>query len=389
MGDSDNNDGKGIHGLVEGKCRHCGKRIPEDTLACPGCGKERLFDQGQYDMLQQCSQAEDMSEWNRWREENVLEPVHLEGANLMWHNLNGAILRDAKLKGADFHWAHMEGANLIMADLEGANLQAAYLEGARFASAHLKGANLIGADLKGADLGGATLKGAVAAAVHVDTGTNLWGCTCDERTYFVGVSLDTVTVEPSFKALLERNVRHIGWKRWYRSSWAHRWLFSLPVRAFWWTSDYGSSTARILLVFLLLSAAFAYVYYRCELVRAPGLVTDLSEVAGQPVPALLMPLRALYFSVVTMTTLGFGDIHAYPQSYAGHLLLMAQVMLGYILLGALITRFAIMFQGTTVPYVSEVRKQKGYERWAQALRHLRATFRKLVIRCRSFLHSGR
>ena len=44
-----------------------------------------------------------------------------------------------------------------------------------------------------------------------------------------------------------------------------------------------------------------------------------------------------------MTTLGFGDIAANPDSWAGQLLLMAQVIFGYVLLGALVTRFAVLF----------------------------------------------
>ena len=53
--------------------------------------------------------------------------------------------------------------------------------------------------------------------------------------------------------------------------------------------------------------------------------------------------HALYFSVVTMTTLGFGDIAANPDSWLGQTLLMFQVILGYVLMGALVTRFAVLF----------------------------------------------
>jgi hypothetical protein len=53
--------------------------------------------------------------------------------------------------------------------------------------------------------------------------------------------------------------------------------------------------------------------------------------------------HALYFSVVTMTTLGFGDIAANSDSWGGQALLMFQVILGYVLLGALVTRFAVLF----------------------------------------------
>ena len=53
--------------------------------------------------------------------------------------------------------------------------------------------------------------------------------------------------------------------------------------------------------------------------------------------------HAFYFSVVTMTTLGFGDMYANAQSIWGHILLSLQVILGYVLLGALVTRFAVLF----------------------------------------------
>ncbi len=44
-----------------------------------------------------------------------------------------------------------------------------------------------------------------------------------------------------------------------------------------------------------------------------------------------------------MTTLGFGDLHAHAWSLPGHILLTFQVLLGYVLLGALVTRFAVLF----------------------------------------------
>ena len=45
-----------------------------------------------------------------------------------------------------------------------------------------------------------------------------------------------------------------------------------------------------------------------------------------------------YFSIVTFTTLGFGDVT--PIDTAGQLWLAAEVILGYIMLGGLITLFA-------------------------------------------------
>jgi len=65
------------------------------------------------------------------------------------------------------------------------------------------------------------------------------------------------------------------------------------------------------------------------------ILSDKSELRGF--------MHALYFSVVTMTTLGFGDIAANPDSWVGQVLLMVQVIFGYVLLGALVTRLAILF----------------------------------------------
>ena len=71
--------------------------------------------------------------------------------------------------------------------------------------------------------------------------------------------------------------------------------------------------------------------------------------------------HAVYFSVVTMTTLGFGDIAANPDSWIGQTLLMVQVILGYVLLGALITRFAVLFTagGPAGKFADEKKENDG------------------------------
>ncbi len=354
--------------------------MPEPDDACPP------FRQDQYDMLMRCSESKDTGEWNGWRKANpevsvqlacaeldgaILERVDLSDADLTDAGLSGANLKHANLFAADLTRAdlgdaHMDGADLTMAilteanlkrtHLEDAQLEAAEIQGAKVRDTHLEGADLREARLEGAEIGFAHLEGVTAIGATVDGTTGLWNCAVDKRTDFTGVGLAGANVEPGLQSVLERNVREIGWQRWYDESVLRKWATSVPVRAFWWVSDYGDSTARILLVFLLFSVAFAGVYYWRELSGCPGIVANLSSEAGQPLPPLLVPLRALYFSIVTMTTLGFGDMYANPQSYAGHVLLMGQVIVGYMLLGALITRFAVMFQGTVVPHVKGHRK---------------------------------
>ncbi len=371
-------------GTAEGPCRGCGTTMPAGAVACPACGRTRAFNQEQWEMLRRCADARDVSAWNAWRAANPATPVelegadlkgasligaHLEGANLedahlegasLWHghleganlweaHLEGAILRHAHLEGASLWEAHLEGAILRHAHLEGAILFEAHLEGARLDEAHLEGARLDEAHLEGADFSFADIRDVKARGAVVDGRTLLDGCRCDARTDFTAVGLAAARVEPGLRAMLERNVRERAWRRWYAVAPLRRWVTSLPVRAFWLVSDYGHSTARILLAFVVLAFVFAAVYWGAAVASPPGLVAGLTEAAGRPVPEWLLLLRALYFSVVTMTTLGFGDLHAQPDSTGGHALLMVQVFLGYVLLGALITRFAIMFTGPSAP----------------------------------------
>lgn len=129
-------EGQQYHGIVKGPCLGCGETVPENTLACPACGRKRKFSQRQYDFLLRCSQREKAGKsgvkwWNYYR-----------------HNPNTAV----RLEGADLGLTHLEKANLVLADLRGAWLREVHLEGAVLPVAQLEGADLSWAHLDGADL---------------------------------------------------------------------------------------------------------------------------------------------------------------------------------------------------------------------------------------------
>lgn len=290
-------------------------------------------------MLLRCSKKKDMSEWNQWRENNSGEEVLLEGAAPGEAHLEGADLTGAHLEDAHLVGTHLEGALLERAHLEGAHIELAHLEGAYLFRAHLEGANLLGTHLEGAYLMGTHLEGAECETAAVDGSTLLWKCEIDRETNFASVALDSARIDPGTKQLLEYNIRRINWERWYKDNRLRQW----PMRMFWWMSDYGRSTGRILFTFFFLAFVFAAIYYICGRVSPPGIVCNLFADAQGPVPGWLVPVRAMYFSIVTMTTLGFGDMYAATRSLAGHLLLTFQVLLGYCLLAALVTRLAILF----------------------------------------------
>ncbi len=216
--------------------------------------------------------------------------------------------------------AHLEGAHFHRVNLKGAKLMDAYVESTIFYKADLKGTNF--------------------ATAIVNEETSFWESQVSARTDFRGVGLDRVRIEEETKELLKYNIRRMKWEDWYKEHPKMKWF----VQPFWWMSDYGLSTGRIIVTFFAFAFIFANVYYHWGRIAPPGIVENLFvDRNGVDVQWWLVPLRTLYFSIVTQTTLGFGDMYARAQSIWGHILLSLQVILGYVLLGALVTRFAVLF----------------------------------------------
>jgi len=306
----------------------------------------------QYDMLKRCSERKDTTEWNEWRKENPKEDIFLEGANFQVLYLKGVLFEtkpfsifsgEVNLKNSNFHKAHLEGANLRNANLKRTNFDHTHLEFADIGGANLESAYLYGARLEGAGLSYTHLKDANFETSIVDGGTRFWRCKVSRDTDFRAVGLDNAIIAPGTRQLLEYNIRRMNWEEWYKEHWFWRW----PVQAFWAMSDYGMSTLRVVGVFFILALFFAAIYMNWAYWAPPGIVSNLlvQPEIGETVwhyfgRALIRPV---YFSVVTMTTLGFGDMYANKGSIAGHVLLILQVILGYVLLAALVTRFAVLF----------------------------------------------
>jgi hypothetical protein len=343
----------------------------------PRCDPEQLT------RLRKCSEKKDMNEWNKWRVKNRFAEIWLQGAELCGAyleeadiryvhlegaNLTGAHLKKAKLEGthleeaqlvrahlwnAEIIGGHLEKANITHAKLVGANLYSAHLEMAKLQDASLEGADVKFAHLEATEFTRANLKGADFSASVVDGSTLFWMCDIDPETDFRGVGLDSCRIDEKTKYDLEYNRRRMNCEDWYKLHPRLAWT----VKIFFWMSDYGNSTWRIIKTFFLMAVCFAIIYYiwgaldyyLLDVPGNPGIVANLFIDQYRPVIGWLVPLRSFYFSIVTMTTLGFGDMYANTNNYwfaaiCGHLLLMLQVLLGYCLLGALVTRFAVLFK---------------------------------------------
>ncbi len=281
------------------------------------------------------------------------------GTGLQKADLSGACLENADLWEAD-----LQGAGLRQANLQNTVLCQAELQDAVLWRANLQGADLRETNLQGTDFSFAKIPDADFSRAVVDGKTLIWKCSVNRNTKFGGVGLGSARIDAGTRQLLEYNIRKTNWEEWYKE---HR-ILKRPVQWFWQLSNYGLSTWRVIILFFLLAALFAALYANLAYLWPPGVINDL-----YPEPEITQQLswldyvdyglevfiRPIYFSVVTMTTLGFGDMYARKGSWLGHVLLIVQVILGYVLLGAMITRFAILFAaGGPAGTFSETKPQK-------------------------------
>ena len=275
-----------------------------------------------------------------------LSEADLTEANLFGANLEGAVLYRAVLDRAEFSTANLRGANLTecrgsrvgfgATDLEGARLFNARLEsstfsrarlcraemrtgvftGSRLHEADLAEADLTGADLRETDMEGVSLAGAVMRDADLRA-ARLRGITGYEDADWIGCDIRDINFTGAY--LLRRFVLDQNFLEEFRTrSRAHA-----IVHAIWSaTSDCGRSLMRWGLWTLGLATFFAGLYLLC----------DMDYGAHETW------LSPFYFSVVTLTTLGYGDV--LPASPVAQTVSMAEVVMGYVMLGGLITIFS-------------------------------------------------
>jgi uncharacterized protein YjbI with pentapeptide repeats len=312
--------------------------------------------------------------WNAWRRENRSERPDLTGIDLSDRDLTEIDFSELDLTGADLYGADLTRANMkmatlkeadlsdcVMADIDlykaelsgcfltGADLRGSYLAESNLDSVDLRGANLVGADLRGAslraanlshaDLSGATLDDAVvlgsdfshavfseASLFGMDYGT--WRSM--EGRYFAVRGLESCygnaifvrdAQDQDYLDTLQRSAENLPEGR------ARR-MRLLLLRA-WKLIDYGRSLAKPAALALLLSMLFGVLYTFDQ-----RLDWELMDYSGSS-ESWLTPF---YYSLVTYTTLGFGDIT--PQHWLGETIVIVEVLLGYTTLGLLLTILA-------------------------------------------------
>ena len=245
-------------------------------------------------------------------------------ADLYKANLETAVFQEADLSGAE-----MSYTNCRNADFRGANLR-----GVKFCEADLRGADFSHCDLSGADLTRANITGAKfhfaqftdANVMHVNYGNYLdmtglyYGVRGIDATFgnaiFVRDAKDQDYIDTLHHALLDRTP---GFGR------------SLALFLFnaWKLIDHGRSLLKVSFYAFIIATFYGFIYsldmiYGWE-------IMDYSNSAKTW-------FTPFYYSVVTYTTLGFGDVTA--DSLFGEIFVISEVILGYFTLGLLLAILA-------------------------------------------------
>lgn len=256
----------------------------------------------------------------------VLHEANLEGAQLLGADLSGADLSSARLVSAQLGGSKLCGANLFGADASDATLSKVDAQGADLRTALFRGTRAREADFRSANLGGASFKHAdltasrvAHASFHdVDLGEAvLRDIDGYPEADWVGCNIGHVDFTGAY--LLRREIVDQNYLHEFRTqSRGHAVLYVLWSA----TSNCGRSFARWALLNLFVAGVFSILY-------------SVGDVDFGRHQTLLSPL---YFSIVTITTLGYGDV--VPVSGWAQVMVMSEVIVGYVMLGGLMSIFA-------------------------------------------------
>lgn len=271
--------------------------------------------------------------------EGRLSSTNLKHTNLADADLSGADLSRSGLYKASLTSATMMAVNLQGADLKEADLSSADLREANLVGADLTGANLRGADLSGADLRDACLERAIVTGASFRTarleGASVTGIVYGEFKDMSGCYLGIRGLDAVYgNALFVRDARDQDYIDTLESS-----IYDLPdsfaktvdILLFkaWGLFDHGRSLLKVGIYAFVLATLYGIIY-SFDMWFGWGMMDYSNSAKSWFTP--------FYYSMVTYTTLGYGDVTA--ENVYGEMLVISEVVLGYFTLGLLLSIIA-------------------------------------------------
>ena len=319
--------------------------------------------------------------------EAELRKADLSEAWLLQANLSEAKLRKADLSGADLYTAYLLEAELREANLSETELPGANLSKAKLWRANLPGAILVGANLSEAELSANLSEANLRAAILTGAGishTELEKIRIDGATTFGGKSrfealadqrslsnipfsrwqpsflraLGRVQTDPdllveserqyratqrklrenNFRELPELDIQEKHARRKRALAEQNYWLWL--KRAFSrWVLGYGERIRNVIGTSAVIMVVFGWLYSVVGGVEVAQEQLPTSSLADAPTFSVSVPQWAgtlwdnLYFSIVTFSTLGYGDIqpaNRFTQALASVESLIGALLIAYL-----------------------------------------------------------
>jgi hypothetical protein len=250
-------------------------------------------------------------------ENSNLASANLEKAYFGGTNLKNAILRESVLKDAYLRGAILENATLHKSCLQGADMSGANLQNAKLWSSNLQGAKLQRTNLKNAGFNEET--------ILYDVNNNDYAKAKEVyrnlKNYFRQEGMYNISGEYYYRERLMET--KYNWKEKKYPQWISNMFLKL-------ITGYGERPLNILIWWIGIIFGCAFIYYFFS-----GIYNGIAYNITSYNPNFL---ETLYFSIVTFTTLGFGDLAPKPGFF--QLFASFEALLGAIFMAMFIFVFA-------------------------------------------------
>ena len=238
---------------------------------------------------------------------------NLKDNEIFGFDFSNCALKHSNFADSDFTSSVFRNSDVLYCDFSNA-----ILEGCDFSNTNLTLSHFDHARLEEADFRGAWLT--LASFVDADLGFIKF----DRKTDFQNIDLATIrgSSNPLFISSIKRKhfLKHFKEHSLKNKILYYVWLI---------ISDCGQSFLRWAMASLLICIAFGFMY---------SLSPERFSILNNRKPTWF---TFYYYSAVTFTTLGFGDV--VPNSILSEIAVTSEVVLGYVMLGGLISIFATKF----------------------------------------------
>ncbi|MCD6097926.1 pentapeptide repeat-containing protein [bacterium] len=272
--------------------------------------------------------------------------VKLQNADLFRTNLQKADLQRANLQEADLYGANLQNANLFGANLQEAKLLMAKLQNAALHWANLENSNLSGTNLTNADLGWARFNGATvnSATKFIDPEKGIKKIKAEREANQKDDYTAAYEIYLKLKLLYRANgfypeadnflYRELVCRRKAKRqkiSVATDWLFDNLFA-------YALKPLVVLRTAVVGIVAFALAFANCPLLSGHIFFHTGKDIFTLAEIGFLPRLwKSFYFSVVTFSTLGYGDM--FPCGWAQFVVIL-EALFGLIAMGIFVVSLA-------------------------------------------------